>query len=459
MRLPRPICLSLLVLGLVALPAQAATSPEPPDNPYDGPTGTATMHGDSGSSDTFPFAGPGAKGVSRQVLVGAVCPTILAGVDGMPVALCTRQLDRRPVVHLIDPDTGRSIASRVLEKGSLLGGVYAYVDAHDRLVTVDGSGDLLSIEHQQDGAGDWSLEVHQRIPVPLPEGDAVTTVAPGFDGRVWFATARGRIGTVDRSTRAVHHRPLGTGEAVANSISTAPSGVSVVTDHAIYLVRAGGTGAPRVVWRRAYDRGEARKPGQLSHGSGASPTFFGPRSGHEYVAVTDNANPRERLLVYRASTGAEVCSLPVLDADNSGTENSPIGHGRSVFVASTYGYPYPAVPDGAGEASPRSAPFAGGMERIDVTDSGCRSVWRTRTRSAAVPKLSVAEGVIYTVIRGPLDGYRLARVSPETGEVRSDQLIGVGFAGDTLQMVGTVLPDGTLYQGNLSGWVRVGPRD
>lgn len=83
-----------------------------------------------------------------------------------------------------------------------------------------------------------------------------------------------------------------------------------------------------MVWRRAYERGSARKPGQLSHGSGASPTFFGSRTGHEYVAITDNARPRERLLVYRARTGKRVCRVPNFDADNSGTENSPVAWGR-----------------------------------------------------------------------------------------------------------------------------------
>lgn len=68
----------------------------------------------------------------------------------------------------------------------------------------------------------------------------------------------------------------------------------------------------RTVWRQAYDRGEARKPGQLSHGSGSTPTFFGDRTGAEFVVITDNASPRENLLVYRARDGREVCRLPIL---------------------------------------------------------------------------------------------------------------------------------------------------
>ena len=48
-------------------PAVAATSfgPQLPDNPHDGPTGSAAMHGDSGASDTTPLAGP-VPGTSSQ---------------------------------------------------------------------------------------------------------------------------------------------------------------------------------------------------------------------------------------------------------------------------------------------------------------------------------------------------------------------------------------------------------
>lgn len=59
---------------------------------------------------------------------------------------------------------------------------------------------------------------------------------------------------------------LPTGERVDNSISTAPEGTAVATDHALYLLAADDTGVPHVVRRRPYDRGPARKPGQLSPG-------------------------------------------------------------------------------------------------------------------------------------------------------------------------------------------------
>ncbi|MEP9363719.1 hypothetical protein ABLE68_12190 [Nocardioides sp. CN2-186] len=435
-----------------------ATQPrgELPINRYAGPVGTATMHGDAGSSDTTPYAGPGADvDPAMTVPLGGVCPTILAGADVMPQALCTGYLDRAPTVHLLDPDTSLPVASLTLEKGSLLGGVYAYVDHRDRLVTVDGSGAILLIAHDQEGpGGTWRLFVQRRIPVTA----TITTLAPGYDGRIWFGTAHGRAGYADPRTKAVHSIALGTRpEIVANSISTSPDGTSVVTDRATYLLRAGHGGGVQVEWRRGYDRGPARKPGQLSRGSGATPTFFGPETGHEYVAITDNARPREHLIVYRTHSGRTVCSTPIFGADNSGTENSPIGWRNQVYVASTYGYPYPATPDGAGDADPATADFVGGMERFQVSDGHCRLVWSKPISSAAVPRLSTGEGVIYTVTRSAGLAYQLARISPRSGKVLSETPLGIGPTADTLQMVGTILPDGTLLQGSLSGLSVVRP--
>lgn len=468
---------TLAVAALAALtlaaPGAGAREPDrdpgvPPANRWAGPDGTATMHGDAGSSDTTPYAGPGADPAPVQtVVLGSVCPTILAGADGMPQALCTEYADRAPTLNLLDPDTFQPVARLHLEAGSLLGGVYAYVDHRDRLVTVDGSGAVLLIAHEQDGpGGTWTLTVESRFPVAgamrracgARDCDSIATVAPGYDGRTWFATAHGRVGYVDPRSGAVRVHDLSpTDEIVANSISTAPDGVAVTTDHATYLVHARRDGSVATTWRRGYDRGPARKPGQLSRGSGATPTFFGPRTGHEYVTITDNARPREHLLVYRTDTGRQVCRTPILGVDNSGTENSPVGFRRSVFVASTYGYPYPATPDGAGPADPETADFVGGLQRIDVRRHGCRTRWTRPVRSAAVPRLSRTEHVLYTVTRSEGLVYRLTRVDARTGRVLSRSAVGAGPTADTLQMVGTILPDGTLLQGNIVGLTVTAP--
>ncbi|MFG2817977.1 hypothetical protein ACGFX4_00995 [Kitasatospora sp. NPDC048365] len=477
MRLALPMRAAVLaaaaLLALPSAPAGAAAAPYaplPPHNPYAGPDGTATMHGDTGSSDATPLPGPpaGSLGSHRTALASA-CPTVLVGADGYPVALCTEIFGRTPTVHLLDPAGGGSLAELSLPKGSLLGGVYAYLDHQDRLVAVDGNRDLVRVGHRRTAGGGWQLTVDSRLSLAgaVPDGDAVTGVSPDWQGRVWFATGRGVVGTADDRTGAVRALALPAGEQVANSISTAPEGTAVATTRASYLLTADADGTPRIAWRQPYDRGPGRKPGQLSWGTGSTPTFFGPRTGTDYLTIVDNAAPTVNLLVYRTADGSPVCSVPVLRAGGSGSENSPIAAGNAVFVASTYGYPYPALPEGAGASVPASGTYYGGLSRVDVRadGSGCDLVWDNKVRSAAVPRLSTADGLIHTVLRRPvipgtygtseLDPYDYAEIDPATGKVVRTEWLGSGFLFDTLQMVGSIAPGGVVLQGTTTGVVRI----
>ncbi|WP_369185009.1 hypothetical protein [Streptomyces sp. Y1] len=466
--------LILATVTALCLPATAARSasgdfgPLPPQNPATAANGTATMHGDSASSDTTPYAGPGSGTVHRsRTALASACPTVVIGSDRRPVALCTTIFGRTPTVHLLDPATGADLAALELPKGSLFGGVYAYLDNTDALVVVDGDANLLRIGHHPTAAG-WTLTVDQSTPLvaSIPSGDSIVGLSPGWDGRVWFATASGVIGTADTSTGSV--RTISTGEGVQNSISTVPGHTAVATDHALYLLAEAPDGTPTVEWRAPYDRGPGRKPGQLSWGTGATPSFFGPGTGTEYVTITDNAAPHENLLVYRVAGGpTPVCTTPVLTQyPASGTEDAVIASGRSVFVTNTYGYPYPALPAGAPASVPASAGFDGGLSRVDLDadGNGCHPVWNSDVKSAALPRLSLADGKIYTVtVSGPTGSvgaqtfasYSYATVDPATGAQLSSSWIGLGLLYNPLQMTGTTGADGTLYQGTETGVLRV----
>ncbi|KAF0845368.1 hypothetical protein FNL39_108176 [Nocardia caishijiensis] len=426
------------------------------------------MHGDAGSSDVVPHAGPGieARGVGGFPL-GAACPTLLQGSDGLVVALCTAVTDRAPVVHLIDPGTGSAVSGSLAQsspaKGGLLGGVYAYLDHADRLVMVDGNRDLLRIAHER-GVHGWELRVVEAVDLTaaIPADDNVTGLVPDWSGTVWFATENGVVGTVTVGG-AISTLTLPLGETVANSISSAPTGrVSVATTHALYEFGTDASGHPVQLWRAAYDRGPARKPGQLSWGTGSTPTYFGPDTGADYLTIVDNAADRVKVLVFRSGSGELLCEQAVLTEGGAGSENSPIGIGGSVFVASTYGYPYPAVPAGAGPAHPETAPFAGGMTRVDVDSGGCRTVWENTVRSAAVPHLSTEDGLIYTVTRDgtpnttPLDGYSFTVIDPNSGAVIGRNPLPPTMIADPLQTSPLILRDGDVLQGVTTGIVRVG---
>ncbi|MFE2877768.1 hypothetical protein ACFXG6_32330 [Streptomyces roseus] len=468
------LALSLtLALGSARAAAEPASpfGPQAPQNPATAANGAATMHGDSGSSGTTPHPGPGTSAVdySRTALASA-CPTVVVGGDGYVIALCTTIFGQTPTVHLLDPVTGADLASLALPKGSLFGGVYAYLDNGDRLVVVDGNNNLVRVGHRRAGSG-WTLQIEQSTPLgdAVPAGDNIVGLTPDWEGRVWFATSGGVIGTVDTGTGAV--RSISTGEGVQNSISTVPGRTAVATDHALYLLSAGPDGVPVVDWRAPYDRGPARKPGQLSWGTGTTPSFFGPGNGTEYVTIVDNAAPHGNLLVYRAAGGPDpVCRIPVLTQyARSGTEDAVIASGRSVFVTNTYGYPYPALPEGAPASRPSSANFDGGLSRIDVNaeGTGCSVVWNSKVKSAALPRLSLADGKIYTVsVTGPTGSaglntfaqYHHCVIDPVTGAQLTSSFLGIGLVYNPLQMRGTAAPDGTLYQGTETGVVRISKR-
>jgi hypothetical protein len=513
----RCVCAAIWLACVTALaPAAEADSngfgPPPPRNPYTAVDGAATMHADSASSGVSPWPGPGLGSYAVRVnTLLAACPTIVQGDDGMPVALCTKIVGQAPIVYLLDPATGAPLASMALPaSGNLFGGVYTYVDQDNRLVLFDADGDLLRIGHRRTSSG-WALTVDSSTPAG-PAIDrlcaqmcgGVVGIAPDWLGRVWYATTDGVVGFVDPDGEVTAIR-LGAGEKVANSISTVPGGTAIATDHALYLLDV-VRGRPHVIWRYAYDRGASRKPGQLSWGTGATPVFFGPQDGARYLAITDNAAPAEHLLVFdtwasrakhrrRNPNGPSrqkerrhptaphrdakppaghtiatrprlICDTPVLTPGPSGTENAPVAAGDSVFVASTYGYPYPASPAGEPPPQPATAPFTGGITRVDLDPAGrgCHVVWQDQVRSAAVPRLDAADGTLYTVQRTDLldptgtsdaDTYSVVAIDAGDGWVLDSNPLGIGYESDTLQLSPTIVPGGVMYQGTITGIDRI----
>ena len=455
----------------------SAFDPRPPENPFMGLDGAASMHGDAASSDTTPLAGPGSgKLKSKFINLAAACSTTLIRSDGRPFILCTSFLGRNPVVTLLNRK-GVPQQQLRLPSGSLLGGVYAYLDDEDRLVMVDGNHNLLRIKAKKKLLF-WDVFVDEKVSLAeVVTGhcggnncDAIVSINPGELGIVWFATKKGLVGTYTPSTGAIHSLKLPEGESIHNSFSTASQHrAAIATDRALYLVEGNDVGEIKLAWRNEYDIGSARKPGQLSRGTGATPTFFGPLTGSEFVMITDNADDLMSLLVFDASVekqGAQVCKNTVFNRSASGTENSAIGVGNTVVVASTYGYPYPTVPEGVGPAVPKKADFVGGMTRFDVRQdrSGCDLIWQNSVKSAAVPKLSTADNLIYTTERRPANGgnstslfdkYNFISVDPNTGEVLNRHRFGAIVLRDTLQMAGNIGLNGVFWQGTLGGIVRI----
>lgn len=449
-------------------------------NPYLGINSLATMHGDAQSSDATPFAGPGDPGVGGTWKVTftnhwAACPTILSGQDGYIQALMTQFLGsdakvRKPKLAIIEPASGAQLGAMEIPTGALLGGVYAYLDAGSNLVMVDGTNALTWISHSQDGMKVWvSRRIDLTDAMKLEPKDHVVGIVPDWHGRIWVASERGVVGLIDpkrnvvRLTKLQQYSPT---ERIDNSISACPQGVSIITSYGIYMLGAdASTSKPRIIWSHSYDRGTKQKPGQLSHGSGATATFFGP-NGSDYVMLSDNADRQEKLIVYRSADGSAVGEGPLFTPGASGTENSMIGVQNSIVGACTFGYPYAQYPDTKPAYRAQVAP---GMERWDVNDdaSGITLKWRNNgIYSAAVPRLSTADNLIYTcerprgpagVLTGPVV-YACA-IDMDSGRVvhrqRLPRLANLLAGGDPSQMVGVIDKHGVWWQGTIGGIYRI----
>jgi hypothetical protein len=474
--------LLLTLTMLVSLPA-IALQPRPIPNPEVGLDGAATMHSDTYSSDTTPLVGPLGNGSgavkSNSIALAAACPTSLIRSDGHPLVLCTNMFGLNPVVQILNKNTGLSMAKLNLPAGSLLGGVYAYLDNQDRLVMVDGQHNLVRVKAWLDDSRiikRWKVSIDESVSLTAAVNDhcggncdSVVSINAGGQGDIWFATKQGIVGIYDTNNGSIKTVKLAEGEEIHNSFSNTLEGkAGIATNEALYLVNR-EQGQPVIKWRAPYDSGTYRKPGQLSKGTGATPTFFGPGNGSEYLMITDNHDVQASLLVFKTNTAELICRYPLFEAGASGTENSAIGIGLSVIVASTYGYPYPKVPDGVPAAVPATADFAAGMVRIDLhqDESGCQQVWENKLRSAAVPKLSTADNLIYTVERrglmnkakaGLADSFYFTSIDPDTGATLYQKRIGGGFFSDTLQMAGNIGEEQVYWQGTVGGMIRISPK-
>jgi len=250
----------------------------------------------------------------------------------------------------------------------------------------------------------------------------------------------------------VRSRPLG--EKIANSFAVEDTGaVYVVTDAALYRLEAGAAGVPDVAWRETYENSGVQKPGQASAGSGTTPTLM----GEGLVAITDNADPMN-VLVYRRGRSVagprRICRQPVFERGASATDQSLIGTGRSLVVENNHGYSGPAATQGGKTTSP-------GLERVDLdAGGGCHSAWRSGERApSVVPKLSAANGFVYTYTKDPLpqnpgaDAWYLTALDFASGRTVYKRLAGEGLGYNNNYAPVTLGPDGAAYVGTLGGLV------
>ncbi len=491
---------ALLVPDFVGRPAAPAPLPaaDLTQHPFMAASGFNNMHGTAGITNVIPAPGPLGRSPrlasNHRALLGGECASVLFDRRGRAVSVC-HSITRAQLV-LFDPHTLAELATfelpprpsnRSLNLRKIMGdtsGGYFYLDHRDRAViaaadltvkivaqAVRGGGDRGSGDRE--GEPEWELEqtfdlaptVRRPASPGTPDrgmpdrgapdrGDVVTSVLPDWQGRLWFVTRRGLVGTVDRSSGRVAAIELAS-EEIQNSFAVAPEAVYIVSDHALYRFEAAPDGAPEIVWRQVYDRGSRHKPGMINRGSGTTPTLL----GDDLVAIADNADPQVNLLVYRRDREVEgdrrICQQPVFEAGRGAVENAMIGYRRSLVAANSYGVDIlPAMVFGR-----LSEP---GLVRLDLDpDGGCRVAWMSDEHVyTAMPRLSTATGLVYLYTKSPdapgwIDAFYLTAVDFRSGETVWKTLAGTGFRFDNNWAPITLGPDGTAYVGTLNGLMAI----
>jgi hypothetical protein len=466
-----------------AAPARFNPLPESwlPANPHMSSSGANSMHSDTYASDTHPWAGP--VGRDPVVTFAGKGPCAGMGVTREKLLLLQCGGAQNFTLRLVDPVTLKDLASynlpprpstleavknadldRIYSDSS---GAYFFLDDHDRAVVADAAQHIQRIAHVQDQSGAWSFRQEDdwdltrylphdctstSNPLPSDECDPVTGVLPDWDGLLWFVTRHGLVGTLDPRDGRVHLMRL-RGEEIENSHAVSESGVSVVSDHALYQFRARRDGTPYVVWRVTYDRGTHRKVGQINQGSGTTPTFLGRR----YVAITDNADPRMHVNIYRRADRVDgrrlVCSVPVFGAGASVSENSLVGWGNAVLVENNSGYVNPTT-------RLTGATQPGGVTKVVLRHGRCSVAWTNPVVSpSVVPKLARGNGLLYLYSPHPvlpgLDDWGLAVVDWRTGRTVRWIKTGTGPGFDSAWAPITLGPRGYAYVSCFGGLISI----
>jgi hypothetical protein len=438
----------------------------PPPHPFMAPNGRSNIHNDAYMSDTY--GGPGPSGQKMKVTSTfqmAECASVTFDTRGRIVTICVGV--EGPRLMLLNAATLDALASfplppRTFSGGPNIfndfsGGGYFYLDNQDRAVIPTNNRQVwvVGVAGTDSGYGGETyfdlVDVYDLSTVALPN-EAIVSVLPDYDGRIWFVTTRGLVGYIASRSGEVKSLRL-EDETISNSFAVdEDGGVYVVSERALYRFEAGSEDRPAVRWRARYDRGERQKPGQVNFGSGTTPTVL----GGSHVAITDNADPRMNVLVFDRRSGDPVCSEPVFASKKGATDNSLIGIGGSLVVENNYGYTGPG-------ATTQGASTQPGFARVDVEGGRCRTVWESdESAPSVVPKLSLGTGLIYTYTKEPRedgeDAWYFTAIDFRTGRTVFKRLAGVGLGFNNNWAPVSLSEDGAAYVGALGGLVRLADR-
>ncbi|HEY4048675.1 MAG TPA: hypothetical protein VGM27_17550 [Acidobacteriaceae bacterium] len=465
-------------IGASAFPNPVPALPVP-QSPFMAENGRSELHVDAYQSDTYFSSGPlGHSPEVNSTFLAAECGTVTFDKQGRILVVCVGVV--QPILYLLDPVSLETLARFPLPRqggGNNFGsGGYFYLDELDRSVIPTRTRDIFRIKEVNVPGGTTLMTDHtcaNDLPQMIPDDQSILSVLPDAQGLLWFTTSGGTdvsaepamVGTAQPDPSNINHcavrlYTLPSGEAIVKSFAVDPDpsrgGVFIVSDHRLYRFDAAADGSPLLTWAEQYDRGVRVKPGQITQGSGTTPTLMGT----EFVTIADNADPRMHVNVYRRAAQTNqsrlVCSEPVFKPLRSDTFNSLIATNRSISVENNYGYRDPLSTAFGGVTQP-------GITRIDLDDDldSCHTVWTNKERVPnVVSQVSLVTGLEYTYTKdhGPdaTDAWYFTAIDFHTGETVYKVLAGTGILYNSNYSSVYVGPDGkTAYVGVIGGLVRI----
>lgn len=425
----------------------------PPANPALAPDGRSGSGLSAGNGAASQLPGPlGRSTAGTSALQFGTCASLAFDVDERLLAVCNGAAG--PTLRLIDPQTLATIATLALpprrspDRTDLAGGTHFVVRADGSLLVPTNDGTLITVAVEP-----RALRQTATIGLGwlLRQGERPFAVAAGYDGNDWVAGNQGTVVTVPRDGGPP--RAVSLGEPVAEDLATHPTGAYVVTTAALYRLRAGGDGAPEVVWRQPIAAlPPAADSGRIHPGSGTPPVVV----ADEFVAVADAADPPRVTVVRIEGESWErlACAIPVFRAGAGGVEAHLVAAGRSVVAMNSHGYANLMTTEGGGTAT-------GGVARVDIGEYGCNVAWTSAAISpSAQSVVSRATGLLYTLVKPPgfPDAWNLAALDWRTGETRFQALAGEGLGYNSEGGAVVLGPDGSAYAGTFGGVVRFSDR-
>ncbi len=202
------------------------SSPAVPQNPFMALNGRSNLHDDAYMTNTYLWSGPlGNSMQTASTFQGGECASLTFDSSGRIVAICIGL--EGPRLVMFDPRTLELLAVMPLPPRSpgggnpftnFSGGGYFYLDQRDRAVIPTTNDQIWVVGETTAPTGpSFALQRSYDVSAFMSSGDQIISALPDWSGRIWFATVKGIVGTIDPVSGAV--KVLNLGEAIGNSFS------------------------------------------------------------------------------------------------------------------------------------------------------------------------------------------------------------------------------------------------